>query len=69
MNEAVEMMQNEDGYIILDVRRPDEYAAGHIDGVYAIGDVRTKVLRQVVTAVGDGAVAVHFAKEYLANIE
>ena len=30
MSEAVEMMQNEDGYIILDVRRPDEYAAGHI---------------------------------------
>ncbi len=30
MNEAVAMMENEDGYIILDVRRPDEFAAGHI---------------------------------------
>ncbi len=30
MSEAVNMMENEDGYIILDVRRPDEFAAGHI---------------------------------------
>ncbi len=30
MSEAVEIMKNEDGYIILDVRRPDEFAAGHI---------------------------------------
>jgi len=29
--------------------------------------VRTKVLRQVVTAVSDGAVAVHFAERYLAE--
>jgi thioredoxin reductase (NADPH) len=34
--------------------------------VYAAGDVRTKPLRQVVTAVADGAVAVHMAQEYLA---
>ena len=30
MDEAVSMMERESGYIILDVRRPDEYAAGHI---------------------------------------
>ena len=30
MDEAVDMMAKETGYIILDVRRPDEYAAGHI---------------------------------------
>ena len=30
MEEAVTMMAQETGYIILDVRRPDEYAAGHI---------------------------------------
>ena len=30
MDEAVEMMKTESGYIILDVRRPDEYAEGHI---------------------------------------
>ena len=36
-----------------------------ISGVYAVGDVRTKLLRQVVTAVADGAMAVHMAEEYL----
>ena len=30
MDEAVAMMTQENGYIILDVRRPDEFAAGHI---------------------------------------
>ena len=37
-----------------------------IPGVYAVGDVRTKLLRQVVTAVADGAMAVHMAEEFLA---
>lgn len=48
------------GYIVA-----DESTRTNIDGVYAIGDVRTKVLRQVVTAVADGAVAAHFAEEYI----
>ena len=30
MDEAVAMMEQKNGYIILDVRRPDEFAAGHI---------------------------------------
>jgi len=38
-----------------------------IPGVYAVGDVREKQLRQIVTAVSDGAVAVHMAEEYLAG--
>ena len=38
-----------------------------IPGVYAVGDVRTKPLRQVVTAVADGAVAVHMAEKYIAE--
>ena len=53
---------DEGGYIVA-----DESTRTGIDGVYAVGDVRTKPLRQVVTAVGDGAVAVHFAEEYLAK--
>ena len=53
---------DEYGYIIA-----DETTKTNIDGVYAIGDVRTKAQRQVVTAVGDGATAVHFAEEYIAN--
>ena len=45
----------------------DETTCTSIPGVYAAGDVRTKALRQVVTAVSDGAVAVHYAEEYLAT--
>ena len=51
---------NEDGYIVA-----DESTRTNVDGVFAVGDVRTKALRQVVTAVADGANAVHFAEEYL----
>ena len=39
----------------------------NIPGVYAVGDVRTKLLRQVVTAVADGAMAVHMAEEHIAG--
>ena len=43
-----------------------ENTATAIAGVYAVGDVRTKTLRQIVTAVADGAQAVHAAENYLA---
>lgn len=36
-----------------------------LPGVYAVGDVRTKSLRQIVTAVADGAMAAHSAGQYL----
>ena len=45
----------------------DESTRTNIGGVFAVGDVRTKALRQVVTAVADGAMAVHYAEEYLAE--
>lgn len=51
---------DENGYIIA-----DESTKTGIPGVYAVGDVRTKHLRQVVTAVADGAVAVHQAEGYI----
>ncbi|MBQ7374660.1 MAG: thioredoxin-disulfide reductase [Clostridia bacterium] len=38
-----------------------------LPGVFAAGDVRTKELRQVITAAADGAVAAHLAGEYLAE--
>lgn len=60
LNETVEKDGN--GYIIA-----DESTKTNISGVYAVGDVRTKALRQIVTAVADGAVAVHYAEEYLAD--
>lgn len=56
----VELDKN--GYIVA-----DESTKTNIEGVFAAGDVRTKVLRQVVTAAADGAVAVHYAEEYLAE--
>ena len=52
---------DENGYVIA-----GEDTKTGIPGVYAVGDVRTKKLRQIVTAVADGAVAVHMAEEYLA---
>ena len=48
------------GYILA-----DETTHTSLPGVFAVGDVRTKALRQVVTAVADGAVAAHFADAYL----
>ncbi len=45
----------------------DETTRTELPGVYAVGDVRSKALRQIVTAVADGAVAAHFAEEYLAE--
>lgn len=40
----------------------------NIPGVYAAGDVRTKTLRQIVTAVSDGAVAASEAEQYLSGV-
>ena len=51
---------DESGYI-----RADESTKTNIPGVFAVGDVRTKVLRQIVTAVADGAMAAHAAEEFL----
>ena len=48
------------GYIVA-----DETTRTAIDGVFVAGDVRQKELRQIVTAVSDGAVAAHFAEQYL----
>ena len=53
---------DENGYIVA-----DETTRTSLPGVFAVGDVRTKLVRQVVTAVSDGAVAVHLAEEYLAS--
>ena len=51
---------DDNGYIIA-----GEDCKTNISGVFAAGDVRTKALRQVVTAAADGAVAAHYAEEYL----
>ena len=51
---------DENGYIWA-----DETTRTSLPGVFAAGDVRTKAVRQIVTATADGAVAAHFAAEYL----
>ena len=51
---------DEGGYVVA-----GEDTRTSLPGVYAVGDVRTKQVRQVVTAVSDGAAAVHAAEEYL----
>ena len=55
---------DKNGYIIA-----DETTKTSIDGVFAAGDVRTKKLRQVITAAADGATAAYYAEEYLSELE
>jgi thioredoxin reductase (NADPH) len=45
--------------------KADESTETEIEGVYAVGDVRTKRLRQVITAAADGAVAIDAIEEFL----
>ena len=51
---------NEAGYIIA-----GEDCATNIPGVYAAGDIRTKQLRQIITAAADGANAVTSVEKYI----
>lgn len=53
---------DEKGYIIA-----DESTKTNLRGVFAVGDIRTKALRQIVTATADGANAAYAVEEYLAN--
>lgn len=64
---ATELVQDQleldgGGYIVA-----DETTRTSLPGVFAVGDVRTKTVRQVVTAAADGAVAAHYAEEFLAE--
>lgn len=51
---------DESGFVLA-----DETTRTNIDGVFAVGDLRRKHLRQVITAAADGATAAHFIEEYL----
>lgn len=52
----------EHGYILT-----DENMHTNIEGVYAVGDIRKKSLRQVVTAAADGAIAAMQIEHYISN--
>ena len=50
------------GYVLA-----DETTQTNLPGVFAVGDLRKKPLRQVITAASDGAVAAHFIEEYVST--
>ena len=50
------------GYIVA-----GESTETSVPGVFAVGDVRTKAVRQIITAAADGAVTAHYVEEYLKN--
>ena len=57
---AGQLELDQNGYIVA-----GESTETSIPGVFAVGDVRTKAVRQIVTAAADGAVAAHYVEEYL----
>ncbi len=61
---VADQLELENGYI-----PADESTKTAIAGVYAVGDIRTKSLRQILTAAADGANAAHAAEQYLGEVE
>jgi thioredoxin reductase (NADPH) len=60
----IDVKKDPDGYIIT-----DELMQTSIEGIFAAGDCRKTPLRQISTAVGDGATAAYRAEAYLENME
>ena len=58
--ENTKIKLNEAGYIVT-----DDNMNTSIEGIFACGDVRQKILRQVVTAAGDGAIAAISAQHFI----
>ena len=57
-------IRDESGWIVT-----DDHMKTSVAGIYAIGDVRQKDLRQITTAVGDGAIAGQEAYKYISENE
>lgn len=57
-----QVSMDESGYILA-----DETTCTNLPGVFAVGDLRKKPLRQIVTAASDGAVAAYYIEEYLST--
>ena len=54
---------NDNGYIVT-----DEKMETSVKGIFAAGDVREKMLRQIVTATGDGSIAAQSAQHYIEEL-
>ncbi|MCK4597079.1 thioredoxin-disulfide reductase [bacterium] len=54
---------DERGYL-----RTDDRMRTSVEGIYAVGDVRSKLLRQIVTAAGEGATAAFAVEKYLESL-
>lgn len=63
-NISGQITQDKAGFIIT-----DETMKTSIDGVFAIGDVRKTLLRQVITAASDGAIAGVYAVKYIESLK
>ncbi len=59
-----QIQQDRGGFIIT-----DETMKTSIDGVFAIGDIRTTPLRQVITAAADGAIGAVYAVKYIESLK
>ena len=59
-----EVERTEGGYLITDT-----WMRTNVPGIYAIGDVRDQLCRQVTNAVGDGTTAAVAAEKYLEGME
>lgn len=59
-----DILKDEAGYI-----KTDELMQTSIKGIFAAGDVRSKPLRQIITAASDGAVAAYAAEKYINSFE
>ena len=57
-----EVMLDRNGYVCA-----DETTRTNLTGVFAVGDVRSKTVRQVITAASDGAVSAHYVQQYLSD--
>lgn len=55
-----DMVDLDKGYIVT-----NENCETSHPGIYAVGDIRVKSLRQIITAAADGAIAVHAAEKYI----
>lgn len=55
---------NKQGYII-----SDENCATSVEGIFAVGDIRQKQLRQIITAAADGAISIYEAEKYILNMD